>query len=242
MTSGRVFSYKMTDDAGFAPNPWWGYLTLATCKPKMREKKVCGDWIAGFTSGELCGHAVGAERLVYLMLISEKLPIADYYRAKRFERKIPQPGSKDLRLRLGDNIYRPLKEYPQTDDDFVQVDDYCHGSDQKHHDLSGKNVLLAKQFVYFGRDAIAIPKEVRPVVPAGQSAHGSQTRDNTRAFVFIEYVAKRAGLRGAVLGAPHSWPQGLEGWRDRPVRCSAPRKNVLGELRAPLPNQQKVRC
>ena len=28
----RLFAYKMTHDTGFAPNPFWGYLTLATCK------------------------------------------------------------------------------------------------------------------------------------------------------------------------------------------------------------------
>jgi hypothetical protein len=59
------------------------------------------------------------------MLVSEKMLIAVYYREKRFGRKIPRPESKDLRLRLGDNVYKPLKECPQTDDDFVQLDDYC---------------------------------------------------------------------------------------------------------------------
>jgi hypothetical protein len=242
MTSDRLFSYKMTDDAGFAPNPWWGYLTLATCKPKMREKKVPGDWVAGFTSGALCGHTVGAERLVFLMRVSEKMPIAAYYWEKHFERKIPRPESKDLRLRLGDNIYKPLKECPQTDDDFVQMDDYCHGPNEKHHDLSGKYVLVAKKFVYFGRNAIVIPEAVRPDVPPGQSAHGSQTRDNARALDFIKYVTQRAGLRGAVLGAPHSWPQGAEGWQNRQVICSAPRKKVPSELRAAVPSQRKPRC
>lgn len=38
----RLFAYKMTHDTGFAPNPFWGYLTLATCKPKIREKKRRG--------------------------------------------------------------------------------------------------------------------------------------------------------------------------------------------------------
>ena len=30
----RLFACKMTRDTGFAPNPFWGYLTLATRKPQ----------------------------------------------------------------------------------------------------------------------------------------------------------------------------------------------------------------
>ena len=49
----RLFSYKLTNDGGFAPNPFWGALTLATCKPQIRLSKRIGDWIAGFSSGTL---------------------------------------------------------------------------------------------------------------------------------------------------------------------------------------------
>ena len=65
----RLFSYKMTHDTGFAPNPFGGFMTLATCKPKIRECKKIGDWIAGFTSGQLNDEFVGKEKLVYLMQI-----------------------------------------------------------------------------------------------------------------------------------------------------------------------------
>jgi hypothetical protein len=33
----RLFSCKMTNDSGFAPNPFFGALTMATCKPGMRK-------------------------------------------------------------------------------------------------------------------------------------------------------------------------------------------------------------
>lgn len=49
----RLFSYKLTNDSGFAPNPFAGVMTLAACKPKIRLCKMPGDWIAGFTSGQL---------------------------------------------------------------------------------------------------------------------------------------------------------------------------------------------
>jgi len=62
-----LVSYKMTHDSGFAPNPFHGYRTLATCKPGIRRSgnRRVGDLVAGFTSGALCGDAVGRERLVY---------------------------------------------------------------------------------------------------------------------------------------------------------------------------------
>ena len=90
----RLYSYKMTNDSGFAPNPFSGILTLATCKASMRRSKKIGDWIAGFTSGALCGDPVGAERLVYVMKVSQKIPIAEYHGDRRFRSKIPNQASR----------------------------------------------------------------------------------------------------------------------------------------------------
>ena len=84
----RLFAYKMTDDTGFAPNPFWGCMTLATCKPQIRQCKGPGDWLAGFTSGELCDDPVGRERLVFLMKVDDKTMLADYFRDERFRSKI----------------------------------------------------------------------------------------------------------------------------------------------------------
>ncbi len=104
----RLFSHKMTHDSGFAPNPFWGELTLATCKPQIRLYENPGDWIAGFTSGELCGDRIGQEKLVYLMKVEQKLSIAQYFSRPRYENKIPNPQRPLHVHRVGDNIYRPL--------------------------------------------------------------------------------------------------------------------------------------
>src|SRR3989304_5404176 len=85
----RLFSYKQTHDTGFAPNPFHGACTLATCKPRIRELKQVGDWIAGFTSKRLNGDQVGCERLIYLMQVAEKLPFEAYHTDPRFAAKIP---------------------------------------------------------------------------------------------------------------------------------------------------------
>lgn len=52
----KLYSYKMTDDSGFAPNPYHGILTLATCKPRMRHNTQVGNWVAGFTSARMRQH------------------------------------------------------------------------------------------------------------------------------------------------------------------------------------------
>ena len=93
VSRARLFSYKLTHDTGFAPNPFFGVCTLATCKPRIRESKRVGDWIAGFTSKRLGGDEVGSERLVYLMQIAEKLPFERYHSDPRFVAKIPVLGS-----------------------------------------------------------------------------------------------------------------------------------------------------
>ena len=38
----RLFTYKMTHDTGFAPNPFWGFLTLTTCAEDTRVQTTGG--------------------------------------------------------------------------------------------------------------------------------------------------------------------------------------------------------
>ena len=114
----RLFSYKMKNDSGFAPNPFWGTLTLANCKPRIREKKRDGDWIAGFTSQTLYSKdRVSQERLIYLAQICRKISFADYYRDPDFACK--KPGKRTARERCGDNIYRPRRPGAFLPRDFI---------------------------------------------------------------------------------------------------------------------------
>lgn len=45
----NCFRYKIEHDFGFAPNPFHGTLSLATCKGDIRKNKnlQLGDWIVG---------------------------------------------------------------------------------------------------------------------------------------------------------------------------------------------------
>lgn len=193
-----LFSYKMTHDTGFAPNPFGFTLTLATCKPQIRRAKKVGDWLAGFTSKTLNGDRVGEERLIYLMRVGEKLHLRDYYDDARFQDKIPNASDNSPASRFGDNIYRPLVPGAVEPAHFEQLPNPHHwdlgqNTCSQHHlqdDVFGQYVLIADEFYYFGAEAIALPDSVRPALMAGQSGHGRRS-DDELANRFITHIRSR---------------------------------------------------
>ena len=46
----RVFSYVGASDSGFAPNPFHGTCTLASCKPQIRRSVKSVDLIVAMSS------------------------------------------------------------------------------------------------------------------------------------------------------------------------------------------------
>lgn len=214
-----LYAYKLTHDTGFAPNPFWGVLTLATCKPKMRLKRAEGDWIAGFTSTSLCGDRPGDERLIYLMHVDEKRRIAEFFEDDRFVDKKPSPDSEHAVRRAGDNIYRPRRPDAVQPSDFEQLrnphhwdgSSNCGVGDARKRDVNGEFVLIGKQFVYFGREALHIPVELRPAVPSGMSKYGAPTYDEEKVQLLVDYVFEQADGK-QVIAPPHDWPDDDDSW------------------------------
>lgn len=158
MTS--VLGYKMTHDSGFAPNPFHGHLTLATCKPALRRARNQGDWVAGFASKALVANArakgvqIPYMGLVFLMQVTEApMPLADYFSDPRFARKKPDLASRNRTHRCGDNIYSSdgqggLRWWPNEH----------HPESWMPHDISGRNALVSSRFWYLGKKAFAPPE------------------------------------------------------------------------------------
>lgn len=150
--------YLMTDDAEFAPNPHHEVLTLATCKPKIRKYAAIGDWIAGWTSKTVRDkfeqpHHFDEQKLIYLAKIEDIIPIAEYWEKYPLKR----PKSDEL-TDSGDNIYKPISYEPLR---FEQIKNSHHGNNEILRDLSGENVLICKEFYYFGwENAQSIDKEI----------------------------------------------------------------------------------
>lgn len=149
-----LFVYTVADDIGFAPNPFHGYCTLATCKPKVRHAANLGDWVAGV--GSVSKGQRG--RLVYAMQVQEKLSFDEYWNSSRFRHKRPQ-RSGSIQQRYGDNVYH----WSERDDKWIQED--CRHScengkpnlDHVRRDTAYAEVLVSRKYVYYGANAIDIP-------------------------------------------------------------------------------------
>ena len=73
----------MTHDTGFAPNPYYDVLTLATCKPTIRRCAQKGYWISGWASNVVQGkdkkYTDKAQRLIYLAMVSDVISYKEYW-------------------------------------------------------------------------------------------------------------------------------------------------------------------
>ena len=104
-----LYSYVVVHDAGFAPNPFGDFCTLATCKPKIRLRAQVGDWIVGAGSA----RNVGSGKLLYAMRVAEILPLEKYARDARFGDKVAKPKGIEEE-RCGDNILLSLSRCLET--------------------------------------------------------------------------------------------------------------------------------
>src|ERR1700691_5469200 len=96
----RLHSYVVARDYGFAPNPFFGICTLATCKPRIRSAAKIDDWVVGTGSKT----RLRDDHLVYAMRVTGSLTFEEYWADPRFRRKKPNlRGSK--KQAFGDNIY-----------------------------------------------------------------------------------------------------------------------------------------
>lgn len=152
----KCYSYVVRRDYGFAPNPFGGYCTLATCKPNIRKSALVGDWIIGTGSVEY----KAANKMVYVMQISEKLHFNDYWCDKRFAYKKPVLNG-SLKQMYGDNIYH----YDKEQGIWVQENSHHSNPDgtvnvyNRDRDLQSKYILISNEFWYFGENAVIIPDE-----------------------------------------------------------------------------------
>jgi hypothetical protein len=150
----KLFSYVVVRDFGFAPNPFYGYCTLATCKPKIRASASIGDWVVGTGSKSLDLQ----DRLIFAMRVTEVETFDEYWNDVRFADKRPNRHGSRKQL-FGDNIYHRNTKTGR----WIQEDSHHSRSNGKafkinlDHDTQTDRVLISNDFVYFGEKPIAIP-------------------------------------------------------------------------------------
>lgn len=99
----RIFIYPIARDFGFAPNPFHGVCTLATCKPRIRKAAAPGDWVVGMGGTKL--KATG--RCIFAMRVEKCLSFNEYWSDPEYIRKRPiRNGSR--KTMVGDNIYHRI--------------------------------------------------------------------------------------------------------------------------------------
>lgn len=146
----------MARDYGFAPNPFFGVCTLATCKPRIRRTAQIGDWIVGTGSKQHNRE----KHMVYAMRVTGDMTIEEYWADPRFQTKKPNlRGSK--KQAFGDNIYSRCSNTGL----WCQVD--CHhsfydGSPNDSNivaDTGTDRVLFSDDFVYWGGSGPQLSQE-----------------------------------------------------------------------------------
>lgn len=205
-----ILAYIVDHDLGFAPNPFYGACTLATCKPQIRESAALGDWIVGIGSKALKCRG----RLIFAMCVSEKLTFDQYWLDNRYQEKKPFfTGS--LKQAQGDNIY-----HRDSSGSWIQEKSRHSHSDpvmaKKHLDRDTKSeyVLIGDQFVYYGGEAIEIPPHLRCAdrrhlslnsegTPGGHLARQRYFKDPTLQKILIAWLHD-VGNWG-YQGDPHEW-------------------------------------
>ena len=200
----RLYSYKVARDYGFAPNPFYGCCTLATCKPAIRLRAEVGDWIIGT-------GAVGAGNdgdLVFAMRVSETMTLDEYWEDPRFRDKRPNlRGS--LKQAFGDNIYhRDDGQWDQANSHH-SFHDGSPNPENVDHDTKADRVLVSEDFMYFGGNGPRIPDKFRELEDGSDfCAQSRGHRCNFPEGVENEFVEWLDSLGdGGFLGRPGGWPE-----------------------------------
>jgi hypothetical protein len=204
VTAMTLYSYIVKHDTGFAPNPFFGFCTLACCKPEIRRHARKDDWIVGLTP-----KAQG-NRIVYFMRVDETTDFYGYWDDARFRDKRPR-HDKDVKRRCGDNIYQPL-----PDGGFRQLPSmHSDGADEnpelKKHDLGGTNVLISETFTYFGSMPVTLPPELAELCVG--RGHKCRFPESVKAD-FLR-LAGKVGF--GVHAPPLKWPNADTSWK--PLAC-----------------------
>lgn len=153
----RLFMYSVTRDLGFAPNPFHGVCTLATCKPAVRSAAKVGDWVVGIAGANLKKYK---GRCIYAMEVTEKLSFQQYWDDQKYSLKRPVRNGSMVQV-LGDNIYHKDRHgaWLQEDSHHSNPDGTVNSDNLNRDTGKAQSVLVSNNFIYFGLSAIPVDIE-----------------------------------------------------------------------------------
>ena len=152
-----VYFYVVDRDFGFAPNPFHGRCTLATCKPKIRARAKAEDWVVGMGGARL--RATGS--CVFAMRVSQALSFNEYWFNPDYLDKRPIRNGSN-KMMVGDSIYHrdtSTNNWLQADSHHSNPDGTAN-IDNLIKDTRVDRVLISNHFFYFGVQAPHIPPRI----------------------------------------------------------------------------------
>lgn len=191
----KLYSYVIPRDYGFAPNPYFNYCTLATCKPVIRRCAQLGDWVAAFGAAGSPVH----EKLVVLMRGEETLSFDEYWEDERFRCKRPV-FNKGVMHMYGDNIYHHVGEEWMQEFSHHSMPDGSINYVNLDRDTQTDRVLISQDYYYFGNNAIDMPQRFETLIRKGRNH--IVCKDEAVINNFISYIRETCDRR--IYGIPYS--------------------------------------
>jgi hypothetical protein len=199
-----VYMYVVDRDFGFAPNPFHGYCTLATCKPGIRSTATIGDWVVGMGGKKL--DATG--KCIFAMRVTQKIDFQEYWTNRLYIDKKPVRNGSGARL-VGDNIYHRddlSSEWHQADSHHSKADGSPNPLNVKK-DTKSDQVLISDHFFYFGREAPLVPPNLLNAI-GFVNRQGHRRFENEPSKKLIEWLcAKFASSLNQVVADPFDFHQ-----------------------------------
>lgn len=195
----KLYSYVITRDYGFAPNPYFDYCTLATCKQRIRKSAQIGDWVGAFGGARMTIH----RKLVFLMEVEEILTFDEYWKDPRFKSKRPV-FNKGMMFMYGDNIYHHIGDKWTQEPSHHSKEDGTINDLNLNRDTQADRVLVASEFYYFGNNAIDVPLEFESLI--WKNIGHKKYEDEILVGNFIKYIRQHFYI--GIHGIPYSRKNG----------------------------------
>jgi hypothetical protein len=188
----KVYSYVVARDFGFAPNPFHGYCTLATCKPDIRERASIGDLIVGTRKAPFGSH------VIFFMFVTEILSFQEYWNDNRFRAKQPNFNS-SIKNAFGDNIYH-LDEHGHwiQEDSHHTFEDGTVCEKNLRTDTKSNRVLISNDFAYWGSSSPSLPENLQALARGGRG-YKVNFADEFKTQIRVWASQQIRGVRGSPL-------------------------------------------
>ena len=198
----KLYTYVVARDYGFAPNPFFGFCTVATCKPIIRRHASIGDWVlgTGSTTRNREGH------VVFAMRVTETLSFDEYWEDPRFLVKRPHLAG-SLKQAYGDNIYHLAEHGIQwlQENSHHSHDDGTVNPLNVARDTSAPRVLISSDFVYWGGEGPSLPPRFRNNAEQDVCAHRGHKCSFSEALVqqVVDWIREQDAH--GYQGRPSAW-------------------------------------